>query len=415
MKKKLGIIIPILLVLIVGAFAVVHFVMPSDTADDAASLPPVFDQTDSTEASGEQLDSEETPDTAPTTETLAASVELTEDELHQIFEEVYLKSVYSMRKYLGASMDSLIESEYNQIKYACPEGKILPEDYRELYDIWRENYRIEDLSYVFTDESENLYYATSNVASYTNIYDNIVVDSMEAKEAVIVTGIGYDRASGWLRIQTESGVSYAEASGLTNKIEDQFESVSKTMYATKDVYSYKTPKEEIAYKDSAKTVSKGDEVKVIGIGFGAAENWLKLDFGEGYFGGILYVRADNFTDSKGTSQDKGSSNSGSQQDNGSSGGNQGSNNESNGNSSGTGGNSSGSQSETGDYWLDTYGMTADQLRDLPAEQLIAMGFTQRSSGTWVDKTRRMLPGEGTTEEGMEDVRGDYGDSLQPGG
>jgi len=80
MKKKLGIIIPVLLVLVIGGFAAVYFAMPGNTADDTAPLPPVFDQT-------------ETPDTRPTTENLSASVELSESELHEIFEEVYLDSV----------------------------------------------------------------------------------------------------------------------------------------------------------------------------------------------------------------------------------------------------------------------------------------------------------------------------------
>ena len=43
------------------------------------------------------------------------------------------------------------------------------------------------------------------------------------------------------------------------------------------------------------------------------------------------------------------------------------------------------------YWERMYGMTAEQISELPDEEKIALGFTQRSNGTWVDETGYMLP------------------------
>ena len=57
--------------------------------------------------------------------------------------------------------------------------------------------------------------------------------------------------------------------------------------------------------------------------------------------------------------------------------------------------------DTTDYWVKYYGMTAEEIRNLSDEEKIALGFRQRSNGTWVDEDYMMLPPEELSEEGKE--------------
>lgn len=349
--------------------------------------------------------------------------ELTELELYEVFEEAYLESVYKLRNYMNLPEETELMQEYDRIEKVCPIGKTLPADYKEQYKVWRENYRVEDLSFVFADRTSTMYVNLS-AYTYTNIYDDGKLECLPADAAVSVTGIGYDKASGWVRVETELGTAYMKSDDLriakTQSLEDQFIETDKVMYAKKDVTCYKTPK--VSSTNQLGSISNGSEVRVIGVGYGESEGWLKVDLGGSkYIGGIKYVRAENFTEVKGSSsqdnsnsgnsggqQDKGSSNSGSQQDKGNSGGQQGSNTESNGNSS----NNSDSNSE-GTY-RDT-GLTLEEISKLPDEQKIALGFTQLSNGAWIDAWGRKLPSPELSEEDMENVRGDYGGSLKSDG
>lgn len=90
MKKKLGIIIPLLLMLVIGGFAAVYFTMPSDTVEDTDPQTPVSDQTTegtqlSTDPVAENTDAETTapgdepPEEPEVTEDPAAPETCTED------------------------------------------------------------------------------------------------------------------------------------------------------------------------------------------------------------------------------------------------------------------------------------------------------------------------------------------------
>lgn len=401
--------------LLIGAIAYIGMEPDQETNTPNAST----EKNDTIE--NEQITSEEKLEQGNSEVDTDEVVELTESELYEVFEEAYLESVYKLRNYMDLPKETELMQEYDRIEKVCPIGKTLPADYKEQYNVWRENYRVEDLSFVFADRTSTMYVNLS-AYTYTNIYDDGKLESLPADAAVSVTGIGYDKASGWVRVETELGTAYIKSADLriakTQSLEDQFIEADKVMYAKNDVTCYKTPK--VSSTNQRGSISNGSEVRVIGVGYGESEGWLKIDLGGSkYTGGIKYVRAENFTEVKGSSgqdnsnsgnsggqQDKGSNGSGGQQDNNGSGSNQGSN--------ANGGNSGGTQSETGDYWLDTYGYTADQLRDLPAEQLIAMGFKQRSDGSWIDKDYFALPSPELSEEDMENMYDDCIGSLGSG-
>lgn len=90
MKKKLGIIIPVLLMLVIGGFAAVYFAMPGNTVDDTDPQTPVSDQPvegtqSSTDPVTENTDAEtivpedETPEAPEAPEQPAAPETCTED------------------------------------------------------------------------------------------------------------------------------------------------------------------------------------------------------------------------------------------------------------------------------------------------------------------------------------------------
>ena len=280
-------------------------------------------------------------------------VELSESELYKLFEGVYLESVYAMRNHLQASKSILMALEYDRIEDACPIEKLLPTDYKEQYKVWRENYRIEDMSLIFTDEEAKQYYVKESSYTYTNIYDEAKVESLIVNELVLVTGIGYDKGEGWLRVETSTGVGYVEADKLAEKKGDGFFKVSKTMYAIEAVNIRVAPNGEAEKVD---TLAVGESVYVIGIGQWDVTGWSKIKIGDN----VYYVRSEYLSDEKPvTNNNSGSNTSGSNQSNngGNSGGNQsggnsGSNNGGNsggnsGDSGNTGGNS-GNTSEGGD-------------------------------------------------------------------
>lgn len=363
----------------------------------------------------------ETPDTTPTTETLSEPVELSESELHDLFEGVYLDSMASMRTNPVSNADLVIANEFNKLVEACPIGKELPTDYKVQYREWRTNYRVSDLSLLFTDVKQEMYVINSTY-TYADIYGDGKMALMVSGEVIYVTGIGYDAAAGLLRVSGEYGEVYIKAEDVSAEraIEDQFtEVVNETWYAINEAVSYTKPQADTTHKSYS--VKKGDTVTVIGIGYGDAEGWLKVDFGEDRFtGGIRYVRAEHFSDSKssGGNQNNGS-NGGSVNTGGQSGdtggqGQSGSNNtgsssenngsvgsggQQNGNSNSggdQGSNNSGGNSSEGTY-MDT-GLTLKQIAELPDEEKIALGFTQRSDGSWADQYGIRLPSPELSEE-----------------
>lgn len=379
---------------------------PSNVITDTAEIP-ATEQT-------ETLDTAETPDaTQQETETLSEPAELTEAELHALFESVYLESMESVKENPPKNKETQIAYEFNQLEAECEQGKKLPSDYKVQYREWRENYKLSDLSILFTDVMQEMYIINS-AYTYADIYKDSKLSLLVGGEEVYVTGIGFDAATNWYRIENEYGESYIESENVSAKqlIENQFTSVNEVRYAIREATGYKVP--QVNSTQKFRVVKNGDAIKVIGIGYGEAEGWLKVDYGEGILGGIGYVRAEHFklnggnSGNSGGQQDNGSSGqqdngssegSGGQQDNNGSGGDQGSNN--------SGGN-------TGDYWVDKYGMTGEELRDLPAEELIALGFTQYPDGSWVNERYMALPAPEATEEALEKMYEECRGSLGSG-
>ena len=397
MKKKLGIIIPVLLVLIVGAFVAVYFVMPRDAAHAADQLSSVSDQTDSTEASG----------TVSTTETLAASTELSGDELHALFEKAYIESLLAMRNYLGETDNYYYNYECNKIEELCEVGKTLPDNYKGLYSEWKETYRIKDLSIVFNDANAVMY-VKHNTTAYNTIYKNDCTDeekiSLVVGEKVTVSGYGYGPAYEWYRIETGGGTYYVSGNLSHEYVEEEqlFTDCDKTMYAISDEVSIMM--EPKVSSDKVDSLSVGDSVHIIGAGKYALTGWYKVEVN----GQEYYILGRYLSDTKPTSSNQGSQSQGntsnqsgnSSQSNGSSsGGTQDSGGQQNGTS-----NSGGQQSSESDYFERKYGagMTGEYIRDnLTDEEKIALGFTQRSDGTWVDETGYKLPSRELSESEIE--------------
>ena len=334
--------------------------------------------------------------------------EITGEELEALFEGVYIASMESVRENPPKNKETQIAYEFNQLEAECEQGKKLPSDYKVQYREWRENYKLSDLSILFTDVMQEMYIINS-AYTYADIYKDSKLSLLVGGEEVYVTGIGFDKADGWLRCEGDLGEVYIESENVS---EEQFMLVSEVRYAkgTTNLYMKADTSSTIL-----RSIIRNKEVVVIGVGFGEYDGWLKLEIeamGVKYIG---YARSEDFNESKSNNsssqkdngnqqdgqkdsgdskEDNAGSNSGSggQQDNNGSGGDQGSNN--------SGGNSSG-QSDTGDYWQDHYGMTAEELRNLSDEELIALGFTQYPDGTWVDEDYMMLPTEELSEEGKE--------------
>lgn len=344
----------------------------------------------------------ETPDATQETETLSEPAELTEAELHELFEGVYIASMESVRENPPKNKETQIAYEFNQLEAECEQGKKLPSDYKVQYREWRENYKLSDLSILFTDVMQEMYIINS-AYTYADIYKDSKLSLLVGGEEVYVTGIGFDAATNWYRIENEYGEGYIESENVSAEqlIENQFTPVNEVRYAT--------DADKVICYDKVDTGSKSrslavypvnGKVTVIGIGYGKAEGWLKIEVS--FMGNVhytFYVQDQYLSASKDTQGQQGTKEnnadnegSGGQQDNNGSGGDQGSNN--------SGGNTSG-QSDTGDYWQDHYGMTAEELRNLSDEELIALGFRQRSNGTWVDEDHMMLPIPEPSEEDYE--------------
>lgn len=353
----------------------------------------------------------ETPDATQETETLSEPVELSESELHALFEGVYLDSMTSMRTNPVSNADLVIENEFNKLVEACPIGKELPTDYKVQYREWRDNYKLSDLSILFTDVMQTKY-VTSSAYTYGDIYGESKLSSLVAGEAVQVTGIGFDKASGWLRIETDIGtVAYIRDSDVSDEvvIENLFTSVDEVRYAmdADKVICYDGVDLESKSR-SLSRVTEDTEVKVVGIGYGEAAGWLKIEIwlGVNPLGRprtilTYYIRDEYLSETKTSSNQSG--NSGGQSDSGGQSGNTGSQGQSgsseNTGTSGSGGQQNGGSNSGGDQgsnnsggntYRDT-GLTLEEIAELPDEQKIALGFTQLSNGAWVDAGGNMLP------------------------
>lgn len=138
MKKKLGIIIPVLLVLIVGTFAAVYFVMPRDTVDDPAPQPPVSDPTtEGTQLSTDPVTENTDADTT-TAEPSEPTVEMSEDEFIAACEYAY-HTVWGDLAVLNSSADPLsLELEYLKEKVEAS-GYAYNDAYKDAYIAWRAN------------------------------------------------------------------------------------------------------------------------------------------------------------------------------------------------------------------------------------------------------------------------------------
>ena len=270
-------------------------------------------------------------------------VELSESELHEIFEEVYLDSVRELRTYLEISKSQLLNSEYDRIELACPMGKTLPTDYRDQYKVWREEYKLSDMSYIFTTGIFELYYVKESSYAYTNIYKEAKMTSFPTNEAVIVVGIGYDKGEGWIQICSGVGTVYIEADKVV-KAGTSFSEVSKTMYAIEAVNIKVEPKDSAGKADSLEV---GESVHVIGIGELDVVGWYKIEIdGQEYYVRSEYLSAEKpVTNAGGNtsgSNTSGSNSSGGSQNNGGNTGNT---------SNGSGGSETGGG--TGNPYLDT--------------------------------------------------------------
>lgn len=400
---------------------------PSNVITDTAEIP-ATEQT-------ETLDTTEIPDATQETETLSELAELSESELHALFESVYLESMESVKENPPKNKETQIAYEFNQLEAECEQGKKLPSDYKVQYREWRENYKLSDLSILFTDVMQTKY-VTSSAYTYGDIYGESKLSSLVAGEAVQVTGIGFDKASGWLRIETDIGtVAYIRDSDVSDEvvIENLFTSVDEVRYATDadKVICYDGVDLESKSR-SLSRVTEDTEVKVVGIGYGEAAGWLKIEiwFGVNPLGRprtilTYYIRDEYLSETKTSSNQSG--NSGGQSDSGGQSGNTGSQGQSsnNGGSSGNtgtsgsggqqngGSNSGGDQgsnnsggntgsSSSGDTYRDT-GLTLEEIARLPDEEKIALGFNQLSNGAWVDAGGNKLP-----SLGIEDPTGLYG-------
>ena len=333
---------------------------------------------------------------------------LTESELHKIFEGAYLESIYNMRFHLGKSAEFLLLAEHTRIEQACPLDKELPEDYKEQYRVWRENYEVVDLSYLFMDMESDMSVIGSTY-TYINIFTDSKVELLVEGEVVKVTGYGYDKADGWYRIQMNTGSYYVQAKRLAvvaesvqNEVSKDFIACDKVMYAISDEANIMM--EPKVSSDKVDSLSVGDSVHIIGAGKYALTGWYKVEVN----GQEYYILGRYLSDTKPTSSNQGSQSQGntsnqsgnSSQSNGSSsGGTQDSGGQQNGTS-----NSGGQQSSGSSYCERMYGMTGEYIRDnLTDEEKIALGFTQRSNGTWVDETGYMLPSPEPTEEEWESI------------
>ena len=279
--------------------------------------------------------------------------EITGEELEALFEGVYTESVRGLRNYLNISRSLLMKSEFDKIEDLCPIGKKLPSDYKDQYREWRKNYKFGDMSLIFTDEEGKQYYVKDAAYTYTNIYDNAKIECLPASEMVMVTGIGYDQAEGWLRVETSTGVGYIEADKLVEKKGDGFIKFSKTMYAIEAVNIRVLPSEDA---DKVGSLSVGESVHVIGIGQMDVSGWSKVEVdGQEY-----YVRSEYLSDEKPVTSNN---NSGSNQSSSQGSGNQGGGNSDSGNTGGSGGDSGGNTGGSGEDVYDPDMYTPPQLSE----------------------------------------------------
>ena len=160
------------------------------------------------------------PKSEPTTEQTVQHqpelVELTQDELHELFEEVYIESVYNLRDYMSVPFNILLDGELSTIKFNTPTHKELPSDYKEQYKAWRETYQITDLSCVFVDQEQTMY-VIADTDTYSGIYesDNVAC-ALTKGQSIQTTGFGYDKASGWFRADINGDEVYVSAKYLSD-------------------------------------------------------------------------------------------------------------------------------------------------------------------------------------------------------
>ena len=67
-------------------------------------------------------------------------VELTQDELHKLFEAEYLEFLEEAKNYPTMPEDIMIDTEIWGLVDRCPSDKALPADYEAQYRAWRSNY-----------------------------------------------------------------------------------------------------------------------------------------------------------------------------------------------------------------------------------------------------------------------------------
>ena len=289
--------------------------VPEQTESQDTTETPDTEQPDSTATpEANQLSSTETPETE-------TAVEMTEDELHSIFETMYLASMHSIKGTPYIALDKLLPKELDSIKNHCEAlNKQLPSNYAEQYETWRENYKITDMSYVFF-ELTKIEFREMRTAFvlYSDIYRTTEIGFVKSGDLVLVCGKGYDKALGWIKVIFDGVEGYICEQDTGNN--------SELGNPTEDP----------------------DDTGVTDDTLGSGHPDEMINDGENYYG------------------------------------------------LGEGG-QMGEAVDLTDPFIQKYGMTPDEVAQLPDDQKIALGFTYDPDLGWRDSTGRSLPVTITEEE-----------------
>lgn len=167
MKKKLGIIVPILLVLIVGAFAAVYFTMPKEpsplppVAEQPAETTPLSTDADTTAPEAEQ------PDTTEDTGTMDMDLA----EFHVLCEKAY-NAVWSNATVLNSDKDhESMELRYLEINVEAA-GYTYNEAYKTAYISWKQQNNISESfdKIVFNEDATKI--TVGVILDCTKVYES---------------------------------------------------------------------------------------------------------------------------------------------------------------------------------------------------------------------------------------------------